>query len=73
MDLTTIKYETSYNPLAWIFVSYWDGQNKRRLLASDFANPERLKNREDIQINPHGVVLFRTRDLAEHFVNTKDN
>jgi hypothetical protein len=55
------RLEMVNNPLAWSFAEYAPG---KRVLAEHFPDRSVITGRWDVQINPHGVVLFYNQATA---------
>ena len=57
--MADIKLQVSDNPLGWVFAEYSPGQRVlEKMVKFD------CRDREDIQVNVHGVVLFYNTDTA---------
>ena len=54
-----MKFMTSMNPCGWVYAEYEPGKRVTKDMVSFDTN------REDVQVNVYGVVLFYNTDTAK--------
>lgn len=64
------RFDTSMNPACWSFVELSDdgGQTFPKRLTKEMITFD-TKDRQDIQVNEYGVVLFYDRDTARRILS----